>query len=444
MTHLYARKKVQIDHDEETDTPDRPSHPSPSSRLTPSKSKDRGRKGSSELGWALVAVVGFIFLGLFLGYVLLHNQHRTVISHVLKDPWGHGGGVLRGRAGFRHHFYTGSPRYVTVVMPSVVNQKGRMDRLEAIQDTWGPGARSIFVVHNISEFPQASHAVVSEESLPEDPYAYPQLLLVPPGIGFNDGLPRLYHTIRTVFEKVDPDFAFFVNDHTFVIPEHLCKYLKDRSPNEDLYAGHAMKNGKLVFNSGAAGYVLSRSTMRKMMNTWDERDPDCWVDPEAATSWLQGNPGLATVQCLESMGIKAFDTRADSKWHRFHAFPLTRVVSGDVDDWYNKKHAQVPGFSPSYDSLLSGEDCCATDSVSFHYVEWRETKALFDIRGALLRNPKMSDRDLKTSLFAEWPASRKDSGFYSHPIPHEDNREAWKPLLATLRKISTRATQQEC
>jgi hypothetical protein len=156
---------------------------------------------------------------------MLHHQHRKVILHVMKDPWSHGGAILRGRAGFRHHFYSGEPRFVTIVMPSVVNPTGRPRRLKAIQDTWGPSARAIYVVHNSSEFPDAvkEHAVISEEHEPYDRYAFPQLLLLPPDMTVDDGLPRLYYAIRTIHEKVNPEFAFFVNDHTFVIPEHLCK-----------------------------------------------------------------------------------------------------------------------------------------------------------------------------------------------------------------------------
>jgi hypothetical protein len=176
-----------------------------------------------DLRWALGAVSSFLFFGLVLGYFMLHHRHRKVILHVMRDPWAHGGAVLRGRAGFRHHFYSGAPRFVTIVIPSVVNPGGRSRRLKAIQDTWGPSARAIYVVHNVSEFPAAAHAVISEDAEPEDKFAFPQLMLLPPDIGVDDGLPRLYYTIKTIHEKVNPEFAFFVNDHTFVIPEHLCK-----------------------------------------------------------------------------------------------------------------------------------------------------------------------------------------------------------------------------
>lgn len=291
----------------------------------------------SELGCAMEAVIGFLVFGLLLAYIILHHQHRRVILQVMSNPMAHAGAALKGRVGFRHHFYSGNPRTVTVVMPSVVNPKGRKRRLDSIFESWGPAARAVYVVHNVSEFPQGHHAVIGEESDPEDAYSYPQLLLVPPSIGFDDGVPRLNYVIRVVHERINPDFAFFVNDHTFVIPEHLCKYLEHRNPAMDMYEGHAMKNQEDVFNSGAAGYILSRETMKKLIQKWNEEDPTCVV--KNGNKWLQGNPGLVTTKCLkQALGIEAVDTRNHAKSHRFHAFPLTRMVTGKVDEWYKKKH----------------------------------------------------------------------------------------------------------
>jgi hypothetical protein len=259
-----------------------------------------------------------------------------VILHIMRDPVGHGA-ALKGRFGFRHHFYTGQPRSATIVLPSVVNPGKRTRRLDAISETWGPAARALYVVHNVSEFPLASHAVLSETMIPEDPYSYPQLILLPDSIGFDDGVKRLIFVIRMVYEKIDPDFAFFVNDHTFVIPEHLCKYLEHKNPTDYMYHGHALKNDGTVFNSGAAGYVLSRETMKKMVHLWDAGDPLC--TGTSVSQWLQRNPALLTTQCMKDrLGVVPVDTRHHQKWHRFHAFPLTRMVSGDVDQWYKNKH----------------------------------------------------------------------------------------------------------
>lgn len=428
-TGLHARKKIaRID-------------PESQSKFYENESKSKPKH--TDVANAIRIIVFFVFFSVFLAYSVIHHHHTKVL-HVMRDPVGHL--VLKGRVGFRHHFYSNHPRSITVVLPSVVNPKGRQRRLDSIFETWGPNARAVYVAHNVSEFPQADpHAVYSDTSKPEDPYSYPQILLVPPNIGFDDGVPRLIYVIRSVYEKINPDFAFFVNDHTFVIPEHLCKYLEDKNPTDQMYHGHALKNQELVFNSGAAGYILSRQTMKSLVEKWDEGNPTCLA--KNAPSWLQNNPGLVTTKCMkEELDLMAVDTRHLGKYHRFHAFPLTRSVSGDVDGWYEKKHVgmdELIATDESYNTLLSGADCCARDTISFHYVEYMESRALFATREALLKNPHMTDHELMHMMIAEWPHTQKDVGGYSRGLPKE-GEERWKPLLELMRKISSRHTQREC
>lgn len=79
----------------------------------------RSRKEAQAEGCAAFSIVGFFLaFGIFAGFFLLHHQHRKVIAHIIRNPWAHAGAIFRakGRAqGFHHHFYTGSPRFVTVV-----------------------------------------------------------------------------------------------------------------------------------------------------------------------------------------------------------------------------------------------------------------------------------------------------------------------------------------
>jgi len=342
ITGLHSRKKASNQDDGfDPEVPKSPSSVGGDDEIKTHRRKKPIRSGlllKGEIGCAIEAVIGFLIFGLFLGFLILHHQQRKVVLHIMHDPLGHRA-ALKGRAGFRHHFYTGHPRTVTVVMPSVVNPKGRTKRLDSIQETWGASARAVYVVHNVSEYPVASHAVISEDRTPEDPYSYPQLMLIPESIGSDDGVARLIHTIQTVFEKINPDFAFFVNDHTYVIPEHLCKYLEHKRPYEDMYHGHAMKNEDIAFNSGAAGYILSRKTMEKLVDKW--KHGVC--TGKTASKWLQGNPGLLTTTCMkEELGVVPVDTRHNEKYHRFHAFPLNRVVTGNVDEWYKNKHQVSP------------------------------------------------------------------------------------------------------
>lgn len=401
----------------------------------------------------------FVLAGLLLGTTFLHHHHRKVILHTIRDPWGHGRAAIHHLTrrqhpqGFHHHFFSGAPRFVTVLMPSVVNPAGRKERLKAIHDTWGPYGRAIYVVHDNTEFPPAAkHQTIATSSKPWDRFMYPQNLLLPKTIGVDDGVPRLMYAIRTIYKQVNPDFAFFANDHTYVISSHLCKYLEDNDPSVDLYAGHALKNKDDLFNSGAAGYILSRATMQKLIEKWDAMDAHCVV-PSAQSGhpemkWLQGNPGLLTVSCLSSMGVHAIDTRESGRFHRFHAFPLTRLTTGLVDEWYIRKHQihTIPNnfFDLSYETLLKGPDCCSKETISFHYVEAKEQKALFAVRGMLLKSMHTSDKELKDFVIQHWPADKKELGFYSHALPKIDDDIRWSWLLKTLRKISTRDTMGDC
>mmetsp|Transcript_19780 Transcript_19780/g.47788 ORF Transcript_19780/g.47788 Transcript_19780/m.47788 type:complete len:109 (-) Transcript_19780:138-464(-) len=98
----------------------------------------------------------------------------------------------------------------------------------------------------------------------------------------------------------------------------------------------------------------------------------------------------------------------------------------------------------SYNTLMTGADCCSQDSVTFHYVEYMETKALFSVRDKLLKNPKTNDHDLKNLMISKWPKAREDIGGYSRGLPREDDEDAWKPLMQVMRKISIRNNQREC
>ena len=98
----------------------------------------------------------------------------------------------------------------------------------------------------------------------------------------------------------------------------------------------------------------------------------------------------------------------------------------------------------SYNTLLNGVDCCAADTISFHYVEYMESRALFATRDALLKNPKMSDHELKSIMMTEWPRTQEEVGGYSRGLPKESDKQKWDPLLKVVRKMSSRHTQREC
>ena len=98
----------------------------------------------------------------------------------------------------------------------------------------------------------------------------------------------------------------------------------------------------------------------------------------------------------------------------------------------------------SYNTVLSGVGCCAPTTISFHYVEYMESRALFATREALLHDPTLSDHKLKALMIAEWPQKSHEIGGYSRRLPNEHDEEQWKSLLDVMRKISLQDTQHIC
>ena len=254
------------------------------------------------------------------------------------------------------------------VICSVVNPEARSLRLANIARTWGPSSNAIFVVHNMNEY-------VDGQNIDEGPESrtYPQNLLLPEQINVDAGVARLEHVIRKLHKDINAEFVFFVNDHTFVLPGNLCKFMKKHDSSKDLYAGHALKRkSETAFNSGAAGYVLSRTTIEKLINEWDKPDSKCSL--ASASKWLQGNPGLLTAQCFQQvLNISLVDTRDKVDLsHKFHAYGLVRTVTGAVDQWYENSHKTLDEIlevdAKYHHKLQHGTKCCSVDTVSFHYV----------------------------------------------------------------------------
>ncbi len=332
------------------------------------------------------------------------------------------------------------PRYVTVVIPSVVNPNGRTKRLKAIEDTWGATANAIYVIHPGKEY------------TPTTTMTYPQTLLVPEEKATEEeGVPRLQYVIEQIYRNHNPDFAFFVNDHTYVIPQHACEFLKEKNPKEHLYAGHAMRPGDadFAFNSGASGYFLSRETMAFLTEKWSSGDDVCLGNNARNKKWLQGNPGLLTAQCLHSsLGLDPIDSRDRSRRHRFHAFGIVRVVKNEVDEWYRKRHIDLGGIlgeDTVYNhELQEGVNCCSDKSISFHYVEWKETLALTKVFDTLRDNTNMDDETLRQTIELEWPTEKKDIGGYAHNLPPKKKKEVWVNLLEVIRNISPKNPRNVC
>mmetsp|Transcript_22637 Transcript_22637/g.33844 ORF Transcript_22637/g.33844 Transcript_22637/m.33844 type:complete len:561 (+) Transcript_22637:53-1735(+) len=415
-----------------------------------------------------------------------------------------------------------SPKFITVVLPSVVNPQGRQKRLASIAKTWGPNSNAIFITHEDGEYDAHAHdgkgqtdhgvgggggvsvggsagnsngetkhrdrnaeqlgvngnALGEEEEEEEDEFTslYPQVLKVPQSVAtVDEGVPRLHYVMETIVQKYNPDYAFFVNDHTFVIPQHMCTFLQkygggstggdgdmnSGSGNTHLYAGHALKpkGPPYAFNSGAAGYFLSRETMKSILQKQNQDDLDLdgnekQHEHEQETTdsqeckgerkWLQGNPGLVTANCLKkTMGLDPIDTRDELGRHVFHAYGIVRTVKGDFDSWYISKHEtlnEIWGEDEKFHyELKSGKECCSPQTISFHYVEFAETMALHATLQKILNvggPSNISNDELQKFMLSVWPTEKRDIGGYSHNLPPLGKEDIWDDLLHVVKSIA--------
>ena len=194
--------------------------------------------------------------------------------------------------------------------------------------------------------------------------------------------------------RAKASYVFMANDHTAVIPENLQCFLKSVDPSKpSRVRGQSIgpKTGKSteIFNSGAAGYVITRPTLELVERHWGT--PPC--NAKKTEKWLQGNPGLVLARCLQKHGVKPVDTFHEEEGHRFHAYGPVRVATKSLDDWYIRMNSNLPW--PSFDG-------CASDAISFHYVESAEQRAIYD--------SVRSDLD---EVMERWPKAPSDLGGYS-------------------------------
>lgn len=299
--------------------------------------------------------------------------------------------------------------FASVVLPSVVNPDGRLKRLEAIAETWGKAAHAIFVVH------KAIGKWLDD---------YPRELVVPAEIDETMGVQRLTWVLGQ-FNRTD--FVFMCNDHTFVLAPNLVCILRGLRRSRPVYLGRALaqrSRKRVVFNSGAAGYVLSQATLRVLKESTTSQ-----CRATSTSKWIQGNPGLYLAECLESMGIHALDTRDADGRQRFHAYGPVRTVTAQVDEWYRRMHLELD-WKPTVDRGLA---CCAPSSVSFHYVEAMEQRSLY----AVLLESRDASVDRDKWIRDRWPRSPSDLGGYSKPYPTaEADKADVRALLFTHLRLA--------
>jgi glycoprotein-N-acetylgalactosamine 3-beta-galactosyltransferase len=220
--------------------------------------------------------------------------------------------------------------------------------IRAIRETWAGGCDGFLAFSTVSD-PRIP--AISLEHLGPESY------------------DNMWQKVRSIWKFVathyldEFDWFFQGGDDLFVIPQNLRSYLDTLgSPEQDYFVGRRFKAAghNNYFNSGGAGYGLSRGTLRKYRDIgWNHT----LCSPKQTTSMED----VMIAQCLRRVfQIDLTDTRDSEGRERFHPF-----APGSHYHW----KPPVPPHTDWYDAynqewgLLLGKECCAPDSVSFHYIK---------------------------------------------------------------------------
>ena len=241
-------------------------------------------------------------------------------------------------------FASGLPRILCLVYTM---ESAHATTIRAMRETWAGGCDGFLA------FSTASDPRIPAISIKHDgPEKYSNMW---------QKSRSIWHFVGTHYLE-QFDFFFIGGDDMFVIPQNLREYLGTvGDPNKGQFVGRRFLHNKrnIYYNSGGPGYALSRGTLRKFIDHFDDRS----CKPTARTFMED----VMIAECLSSLGIGLTDTRDAKGRERFHHFsPGTHYTweppkKGQKRDWYEDYNKEW--------GIKLGKECCAPDSVSFHYIK---------------------------------------------------------------------------
>lgn len=219
--------------------------------------------------------------------------------------------------------------------------------IRAIRETWASGCDG-FLAFSTKSDPRIPTISLKHKG-PEDYY-------------------NMWQKVRSIWKFVGDhyqsqfDWFYIGGEDMFVIPQNLKNYLGTFDSSKPYFLGRRFKGGGgggTYFNSGGSGYVLSRPSLQCFMENFENGV----CNPNAKSSMED----VYIANCLrKACDIHIYDTRDSQKRERFHPFaPATHLQWKPPvppnKDWYYDYNKEW--------GILLGKDCCAPDSVSFHYIK---------------------------------------------------------------------------
>ncbi|KAF8566758.1 hypothetical protein P879_07322 [Paragonimus westermani] len=177
------------------------------------------------------------------------------------------------------------------------------------------------------------------------------------------------------------DYFYKADDDTYAFVDNLKRLLRRFNPETPLLFGQVhMAVVPHGYPSGGAGYVMSRTALRLIVNGFvnvamcqndeyianeDVKDPDSigrGIGKSRCVSCFQVTCAVEVVSaCANALGIPLIDSRdTNGQRHFFSESPFKVMASKGMKAGFRFLHPDKP------------TDCCAENPISFHYIEPHE------------------------------------------------------------------------
>ncbi|CEF62341.1 Glycoprotein-N-acetylgalactosamine 3-beta-galactosyltransferase 1 [Strongyloides ratti] len=221
--------------------------------------------------------------------------------------------------------------------------------------------------------------------------------------GYSYSFGKMKNTLKHVWKKHGDKYDWYLkaDDDTYVVMENLRAFLLNENPNKHGYHGFRMAIGGTpdphAYNSGGAGYVMSKKSVRDLV----EKGLD---NPKYCRQIDSAFDDLEIGYCLENLGALPSQSLDCKKRVLFNVLDPPRALS-PVIDGFKQGFINMAKFkyNPSFDSV-------ADFPITFHYVRGEMMYALeflmyhMEVIG---RNSRLNRMESNDNTFTKLKVSKK-------------------------------------
>uniref|UniRef100_A0A0K0E723 N-acetylgalactosaminide beta-1,3-galactosyltransferase n=2 Tax=Strongyloides stercoralis TaxID=6248 RepID=A0A0K0E723_STRER len=221
--------------------------------------------------------------------------------------------------------------------------------------------------------------------------------------GYSYSFGKMKNTLKHVWKKYGDKYDWYLkaDDDTYVVMENLRAFLLNENPNLHGYHGFRMaaggENDPHVYNSGGAGYVMSKRSVKELVEKGFDNPKYCRQSDSAFDDVEIG-------YCLENFRVKPSQSLDYKKRVLFNVLDPPRALSPVVD-----------GFKQGFINMAkfkygTGMDSVADFPITFHYVRGEMMYALefflyhMEVIG---KNSRLNRMESNDNDFSKLKISRK-------------------------------------